>query len=150
MLKEHSVDMLLHTYIVGPIMDGKAVKGIVMENKAGRQAVRAKMVVDATGDADIAARAGAPFRLIKKPMTMMFNMVGVNVDKALTLLGNWGSVRKVVREAINKGELSFDLGLNPEFGAPGVYIEKLVYEDELNVWSGNLLGMNGIDPRDLT
>lgn len=150
MLQEHSVDILLHTYIVGPIMDGKAVKGIVMENKAGRQAVRAKMVVDATGDADIAARAGAPFRLTKKPMTMMFNMVGVNVDQALAHFGNWGSVRKVVKEAIDKGELSFDLGLYPEFGAPGVYIEKLVYEDELNVWSGNLLGMNGIDPRDLT
>ena len=49
-----------------------------------------------------------------------------------------------------RGELAFDLGIYPEFGAPGVYAEKLVYNDEVNVWSGNLMGMNGVDPGDLT
>lgn len=150
MLQEKGVEILFHTYIVEPIMDGKTVKGIIMENKAGRQAVRAKMVVDATGDADIAARAGAPFRLAKKPMTMMFNMVGVEVSKALAHFGNWGGIKKVLKEGIDKGELSFDLGLYPEYGSPGVYMEKLVYDDEMNVWSGNLVGMNGVDPWDLT
>ncbi len=150
MLQEKGVEILFHTYIVEPIMDGKTVKGIIMENKAGRQAVRAKMVVDATGDADIAARAGAPFRLARKPMTMMFNMVGVEVSKALAHFGNWGGIKKVLKEGIDKGELSFDLGLYPEYGSPGVYMEKLVYDDEMNVWSGNLVGMNGVDPWDLT
>jgi hypothetical protein len=121
-----------------------------MENKGGRQAIRAKIVVDATGDADIAVSAGAPFRLVRKPMTLMFNMVGVDTEMALAYFGNWGGVRKAVKEAVDKGELLFDLGLYPEFGAPGVYIENLVYPDEINVWSGNLLGMNGIDPKDLT
>jgi hypothetical protein len=83
-------------------------------------------------------------------MTMMFNMVGVNVEKVLTQFGNWSGIKKVVREAMDKGELPFDLGIHPEFGSPGVYAEKLVYHDELNVWSGNLLGMNGLDPKDLT
>jgi hypothetical protein len=150
MLQENNVDLLLHTYIVGPIMEGNMVRGIIMENKAGRQAIRAKMVVDATGDADIAAAAGAPFRLARKPMTMMFNMAGVNTEKALAYFGNWGGVRKVVKEAIDKGALIFDLGLYPEFGAPGVNIENLVYPGEINVWSGNLLGMDGVNPKDLT
>ncbi len=150
MLKEAGVDILLHTYVAGNIMEGDAVAGIVMENKAGRQAVKAKIVVDATGDADIAVFAGAPFKLVKKPMTLMFNMVGVDVDKALDAFGNWGGIRKLVKEGIEKGELEFDLGLYPEFGAPGVYAEELVYKDEVNVWSGNLMGMNGVDPNDLT
>lgn len=121
-----------------------------MENKAGRQAVLAKMVVDATGDADVAAFAGTPFGLVRKPMTMMFNMVGVDVDKALGKLGNWGNLKKFVKESVDKDELAFSLGTSLEFGAPGVHAEKLVHDGELNVWSGNLLGMNAIDPRDLT
>ena len=150
MLQENKIDFLLHTYIVGTLMEGQRIKGIIMENKAGRQAILAKMVVDATGDADVASFAGAPFRLVRKPMTMMFNMVGVNVPVVLDRIGNWGNLKKLVQEEINRGNLSFDLGINMEFGAPGIHAEKLVYEDEINVWSGNLLGMDGTDPRDLT
>jgi hypothetical protein len=150
MLQERGVDILLHTYIAGPIMEGNVVRGVIMENKAGRQAVLAKMVVDATGDADIAAFARAPFREVKKPMTMMYNMVGVAVDKALEKLGNWSNLKKLVREAMDRGDLPFDLGIYPEFGAPGVHAEELVYSGELNLWSGMLNGMSGVDPRDLT
>ncbi len=150
MLQEQGVDFLLHTYIAGSITEGGLIKGVIVENKAGRQAILARIVVDATGDADVAAFSGAPFRLVKKPMTMMFNLVGVNVKRALEKLRTWGRVREVVKEAIDKGELSFDLGVFRDFGAPGVSLEKLVYEDELNVWSGNLLDMDGTNPKDLT
>jgi glycine/D-amino acid oxidase-like deaminating enzyme len=150
MLRELGTDFLLHTYIVGSIMEGEIIKGVIVENKAGRQAILASMVVDATGDADVAAFSGAPFRLVKKPMTMMFNMVGVDVKKALAKLGNWGNIRGLVKKAMEKGELSFDLGITRNFGAPGVNAEKLVYDDEINVWSGNLLDMDGTHPRDLT
>lgn len=150
MLHEEGVDILMHTYIVGTIMEENTVKGVIMENKAGRQAVLAKMVVDTTGDADIAAYANSPHRVVKKPMTMMYNMVGVDVGKALEKIGNWSNLKKFVKEAIDKGQLTFDLGTTMEFGAPGVHAEELVYQGELNVWSGNLHGMSGIDPQDLT
>lgn len=150
MVQEHGVDVLLHTYVVGAILEDSVIKGVIMENKAGRQAVRAQMVVDTTGDADVAAFANAPCRLVKKPMTMMFNMVGVDVDKVLAKLGNWGNLKKVVKEAINNGKLPFELGIYPEFGAPGVHAAKLVYDNEINVWSGMLDGMDGLDPKDLT
>jgi hypothetical protein len=150
MLQENKIHFLLHTYIVGTFMEGQRIKGIIMENKAGRQAILAKMVVDATGDADVSSFAGAPFRLVRKPMTMMFNMVGVNVPVVLDRIGNWGNLKKLIQEEINRENLSFDLGINAEFGAPGVHAEELVYDDEINVWSGNLLGMDGTDPRDLT
>ena len=119
MLQEKGVDILLHTYIVGTIMEGDVVKGVIMENKAGRQAVLAKMIVDATGDADIAAFAKAPFREVKKPMTMMYNLVEVDIEKVLEKLGNWSNLKKIVEEAMDKGELAFDLGIYPDYERPG-------------------------------
>ena len=45
---------------VAPMMDGDAMTGVIAESKAGREAIRANRVIDATGDADMAHRAGAP------------------------------------------------------------------------------------------
>ena len=75
MLREQNVQLLLHTLIVGSIVEEGVLKGILIENKAGRQAILAKMVVDATGDADVAAFARAPFRVVKKPITMVKRLV---------------------------------------------------------------------------
>jgi len=55
------VDIMFHTYFSDSIVEGDALRGVVVENKSGRQAVMAKCAVDASGDADVAARAGAPF-----------------------------------------------------------------------------------------
>ena len=60
MLRESGVKLLLSSFAADPVMEGDCVKGLFLENKSGRQAVRAKVVVDATGDADVARRAGAP------------------------------------------------------------------------------------------
>jgi hypothetical protein len=150
MLRENRVDFLLHTYIAGTIMEGPRIRGVIMENKAGRQAVLTRMVVDATGDGDVAAFSGAPFRPLKKPMTLMFNMAGVDIPRVLAAIGDWGNLRRVVKEAMDRGSLPFDLGIHREFGAPGVHAEKLVYDGEINVWSGNLMNMDGLNPRDLT
>ena len=62
MVQEHkNIEVLLHCWGVKPIMDGSEIKGVIFESKAGRQAVYAKVVIDATGDGDIYAQAGAPF-----------------------------------------------------------------------------------------
>jgi hypothetical protein len=61
MCVEAGVDLLLHTWCCDAIAEGAAVRGVIVENKSGRQALMAKAVVDASGDADVAARAGAPF-----------------------------------------------------------------------------------------
>jgi hypothetical protein len=55
------VDLLFHTYFVDTIVDEGVVRGVIVENKSGRQALLARVVVDASGDGDVAARAGAPF-----------------------------------------------------------------------------------------
>jgi FAD dependent oxidoreductase len=58
---EEKVHLAFHTWAALPLLrEGKA-RGAIFESKAGRQAVRAKVVVDATGDGDLFARAGAAF-----------------------------------------------------------------------------------------
>jgi len=60
MMEENGVQFMGNTFASDPIMDGNTVKGLLVESKSGTQAILAKVVIDATGDADVAARAGAP------------------------------------------------------------------------------------------
>ena len=60
MLEESGVTLMLSTFAGDPIMEGDRITGLFTENKSGRQAVTAAVVIDATGDADVAKRAGAP------------------------------------------------------------------------------------------
>jgi len=150
MLRDQKVELLLHTYVVDTILEGNRISGVIIETKSGRQAVLAKMVVDTTGDADIAVFSGAPFISVKKPMTMMFNIIGADVKKILNKIGNWSNLKTYVQEAKERDGFEFDLGIYPEYGAPGIHAEELVYDGELNIWSGMLNGMDGADPRDLT
>ncbi len=59
------VELMLHTWFSMPIMEGDRAAGVIVENKSGRQAVLAKVVVDASGDGDVAARAGCEFWQIR-------------------------------------------------------------------------------------
>src|SRR5262249_2136623 len=72
-----------------PVLDGDAVIGVVTESKAGRDAILARRVIDATGDADVAHRAGAPTQLTPREemlaASVMFHLAGV--DKAAVLAG---------------------------------------------------------------
>lgn len=57
-IKENGVIPVLHCLGVMPLMEGNTIVGVVTESKSGRLAIRAKRVIDCTGDADIAYRAG--------------------------------------------------------------------------------------------
>jgi hypothetical protein len=61
LLIERGVKVLFHGWAAQPIVEGNAVKGVAFESKEGRMAIMAKVVVDATGDGDLFARAGAAF-----------------------------------------------------------------------------------------
>jgi len=52
-------DILLHTYATAPIMADNRVAGVIVENRSGRQAIFAKVVIDCSDDGEIAFRAGA-------------------------------------------------------------------------------------------
>jgi hypothetical protein len=80
MLIEAGVDILLGTQVVDVLKDGDAVKGVIVENKSGRQAILADVVIDASGDADVAARAGVAMHPAEapQPMMMLCRMGGVD------------------------------------------------------------------------
>ncbi|MGI9219520.1 MAG: FAD-dependent oxidoreductase [Woeseiaceae bacterium] len=85
LVEEAGITPMLHRLCVAPIMDGDKITGVITESKAGREAVLAKRVVDATGDADIAHRAGAATAKTPKESMMaasvMFSMTGVDKQK---------------------------------------------------------------------
>ena len=82
LVHEAGITPMLHRMFVAPIMDGNTIKGVITESKAGREAILAKRVIDASGDADVAYRAGG--KTIKTPreemiaVSVMFSMSGVN------------------------------------------------------------------------
>ena len=90
LIQEAGVNPLLHCQAVDVIMDGNTIKGIITESKSGRQAIKAKIIIDATGDADIAYHAGAPFRKDEKSklmgVTTNFSCSGVDLEKFINFL----------------------------------------------------------------
>ena len=146
------VKLLLHTYVVDSVVEEHQIKGVIIENKAGRSAILAGVVVDTTGDGDVAARAGAAYEMEAQPLpvTLMANLVGVDREKALAKLGHWGNLRKFVGEAIDTGELSFELEIESKQFAPGVFAADLCYPGEVNLWPGSMFGVSGLDPDELT
>ena len=79
---ESGVLPLLHCYAVAPILENRVVKGVICESKSGRQAILAGVVIDATGDADLAYKADAPCVMNpleeRQAMTMVFHCCGVD------------------------------------------------------------------------
>lgn len=90
MMEENNVRLMLNTFVADPMMEGEHLIGLLVESKSGTQAVRAKVVVDATGDADVAARAGAPTDPGERYSHpgMYFAVGDVDTRRYLDFLGN--------------------------------------------------------------
>ena len=145
---------LLHSLASGVLL-GDAVQGVILETKSGPIVVKARTVVDCTGDADIAAFAGARHVVgreedgVTGPMTLMFRMtgfdrarffayVGAHPDQWLGVHGLWD----LVREATMRGDLSLKREDILLFGTP--------HPDEVVVNSTRITGVLGIDVCDLS
>ncbi|MGQ9525885.1 MAG: FAD-dependent oxidoreductase [Armatimonadota bacterium] len=84
---ESGADVLYHSLCVDAVKKDDAVVGVVIESPSGRRALLARVVVDCTGDADVAAFAGVPFESggpdgINQPMSLRFHMANVRLDEA--------------------------------------------------------------------
>jgi hypothetical protein len=84
---QEKVHLVFHSWVAMPLMEEGKVRGAIFESKAGRQAVRAKVVVDATGDGDLFARAGAAYESdiesadIHHCMNTAWLLGGVDMDR---------------------------------------------------------------------
>ena len=85
LVEEAGIHPMMHRQFVDPVMDGDTIKGVIVESKAGREAILGTVVIDATGDADVAERAGAP--CVKTPVedmqaaSVMFHLAGADKQK---------------------------------------------------------------------
>ncbi len=89
LLAESAVEVQLHTWVVGVIKEGDRVCGVITESKSGREVILAQVVIDATGDGDLAAKAGVEYILGREednccqPVTLMFRIGGVDYTRAI-------------------------------------------------------------------
>lgn len=92
MCLESGAEILYYTNFSEPILEDNKIIGVIVENKAGRKAIIAKRVIDATGDADVAFKVGVPCesgRLkdgLNQAMSVRFIMGNVNVKKLSNFL----------------------------------------------------------------
>ena len=88
-VQEAGIEPLLHCSVVAPIVENDVLRGVVVESKSGRHAVLGERIIDASGDADVAFRAGAPTLMAPRETLMaasvMFHLSGV--DKRAFLAG---------------------------------------------------------------
>ena len=101
LLRKEGVKLRLHSWVAAPMMSGSRVTGVIVESKSGRQAIAADIVIDCTGDGDVAARAGAEFMRPaetgdRMAMNLMYGLGGVPAS----VKGPFGGIRigsRVVR-----------------------------------------------------
>ena len=87
MIQEAGGVILAHALGARPILEDARVRGVFVESKSGRQAVLAKAVVDATGEADIAWQAGAEVQRHPGTASTLFKLANVDLDAFVEFLG---------------------------------------------------------------
>ena len=150
MLLEAGVEVRLYTFAVAPIMDENKIIGVVIESKSGRQALMGKVVIDASGDGDIAARSGAEYQLgregdgVMQPMTLMFKVGGVDYDRAIFP----GSFESLVD--VPAGEIQSLARANLPAPAGHVLLYKSTLPGVVTCNMTNVINVDGTKAEDLT
>jgi FAD-dependent oxidoreductase family protein len=157
LLDEAGVEFLLHAFagdVVCEPADGCRLSGVVFETKSGPMLVRARVVIDCTGDGDVAARAGAPFEIgrfdgLTQPMTLMFRMVDFERAGFEAYVRahpkEWRGVHglwDLVRKATEAGEL--------ELAREDILFFATPHERELSVNTTRITRVLGVDVWDLS
>jgi 2-polyprenyl-6-methoxyphenol hydroxylase-like FAD-dependent oxidoreductase len=160
MARAAGVRLLLHSFITGAIVERGEVKGILVENKSGRQAVVGQVVIDATADGDVAADAGASFRKgqtdkgVLFAMTILVRLSGVDWPSLSEYSRTDPGLDQAIQQAMERGELPYYKRRTREmpnyWGHPRPELSHLLHEDEALLWGGTVEGVDGTNVEDLT
>jgi len=151
MLAEAGVELLLHTSVIGVDVESGIVRGLFIASKSGVEAVRGKVVVDCSADADVVAGAGGateygrPEDGLTQPMTLFFRVAGVDDDVVDAYVRDRAERRpftSIVAEARERGEFTI-----PRRGV-GMY--KTLRPGVWRINTTRILGVSGVDVADLT
>lgn len=143
MLRQAGAGILLHSWCSDAVMEDGSFKGAVTVSKAGKQAFLAKVIVDTTGDLDVAASAGAQSEKSDFGIGVPFRIGGVDIAR-------WEEARretpdltqKAQRSASEAGGWEYFLSLSP------VATPKTQHDV---VWANNSIReANGLSPAELT
>ncbi len=109
-LQEAGVELLFQAQMVDTLVEGSTVRGVVIETKAGREAILSQVVIDSSGDADVVARAGgetekSPRDQLQAP-SLVFTMAGVDLERAGRVPQE--EVSRLLKAATESGEFSFN------------------------------------------
>lgn len=87
MVLEAGVELYLYTWASGVVRHEGRVEGLIVQTKGGRGVIRATTIVDASGDADVAAMAGAPFEMtpVEELQQVSCDYTACGVDAARVL-----------------------------------------------------------------
>lgn len=149
LLAHHKVDILFHALGAGVVMEGLRIRALMVETKAGRQAVLASIFIDCSGDGDLAVWAGAPFEVGDNAgsmlyPSMMFRLNGIDPAKAGDA---WRSIPERMAQAEAAGTHKFPRKaaiVRPQKSQ----IEWRVNFTQLARSDGSAI--SGIDPDDMT
>ena len=89
MMQKEKIRVLYYTLVCKAVVEDGAIVGVIVENKSGRGFIKAKRVIDATGDGDVADSAGVPYFKGREsdkrmqPCTIMFKVGGVDFERAV-------------------------------------------------------------------
>ena len=155
MLLEAGVDVNLHTHLICALMRRRSIEQVVFTDKAGLGLAQAKIFIDATGDGDLAASTGNPFKKGRKedgkmqPATMFMRIGKVNDEK----VRKWAEEHRDKEERLfqsivakARAEGRFPKNLPRE--AVGMY--RTLREGEWRINTSRILGIDGTAPHSLT
>ena len=115
MALEAGVQLVLHRFFLDCLVEGDKITDLIVASKSGLESLRAEIVIDTTGDGDVAARAGAPYEMgrtddgLLQPVSLFFRVGNVDDDAVQAYMDEHPdeiSFGSIVREAKGKGEFS--------------------------------------------
>jgi len=150
MIEEAGIKLLLDSIVVDAVVKSNVITGVIVENKSGRQAIMGKVVVDATGDGDVAA-AGVPYEKGEKhrvlPMSLVYVISGVDNDRVREYQRKDPDLRKAAKKVGFKCHV-WELKRIEQRGPTFLHMDSIA-NGQVVVWGGSLHA-DGTDTEDLT
>lgn len=141
-----NIDVYLQTMVSDAWMEGDTIKGVVISTKEGLRVLEGSVVIDATGDGDIAAFAGCEFEKgredgLMQPVTLEFTLDQVDEERAILCIGDIDDVQFKGKRFLDWCKEQADQGRIPSQAA-AVRLHPTVYKGSRQV---NTTQANGYD-----
>jgi len=153
MVLESGAKIFYWTYVIDAITENSVIKGVIVHNKSGRQAIVAKIVIDCSGDGDVAAYAGAPYEIgggekyegYNQAVSLDFRLGNVDWTR-FNAKKYYSTIESLIEKAVELGDLPYLV----ECGYIGVLPGKPDDRAEVYVCTAHSRRCHTMDAEDLT